>query len=115
MEKILTIDGKEVGFKSSASFLMRYRDYFGADGLKELFAMQNGEDQGTAFITMQRIIWSLAKNYDKKIAPADDWFDSFEEFNFTEVSTEITPLIMKSLGQTETIESSEITTDSEKK
>ena len=103
MEKKITIDGKEVGFKSSAAFIMKYRSYFGSDGLLEL---QNlGKSEGLeAMITMQRIIWCLAKNYNKKIAPVEDWLDCFDEFDLEEIYTELEPLVMKSFGTTEKLD-----------
>lgn len=103
MEKIIQIDGKDVGFKSSASFLIRYRDYFGADGLKELSKLSTAQQEGdmNALIVMLNMIWALAKNYNKKIPPVEDWLDGFENFDVVAVFEEVSPLLFKSLGQTE--------------
>lgn len=103
MEKKIIIDGKEVGFKSSASFLIKYRSYFGVDGLKELQKL--GQDQGLdAVIVMQKIIWCLAKTYNKKIAPVEDWLDNFETFDLEKIYTELEPLILQSFGTTEKLD-----------
>lgn len=103
MEKKIIIDGKEIGFKSSAAFIMKYRSYFGSDGLLEL---QNlGRSEGLeAMITMQRIIWCLAKNYNKKISTVENWLDNFEDFDLEEIYTELEPLVVKSFGTTEKLE-----------
>lgn len=118
MEKIIEIDGRKVGFKSSAAFLLRYRDYFGKDGLKDLNALMNVEDDNEltldAYATMLNMLWVLAKNYNKKIPPVEDWLDDFENFDIGYVYTEIAPLINKSFGRTETLdnEKEETTTES---
>lgn len=108
MEKFIEIDGKQIGFKSSAAFLIRYRDFFGRDGLKDLNDLIKGAEEGEegveSFITCQRIIWCLAKTYNKKISVLEDWLDCFDEFNTAEVFKELMPLIKKSLGITEEIE-----------
>lgn len=104
MEKILEIDGKKVGFKSTAAFLLRYRDYFGKDGLKDINVLMNADDSEDldldAYTVMLNMLWVLAKTYDKRIAPVEDWLDDFEDFDITYVYTEIAPLIAKSFGRT---------------
>lgn len=111
MEKILTIENNQIGFKSSASFLLKYRSYFGEDGLKDIGKLSKYSEEGdfNAIIIMQRIIWCLAKTYNKKIAPLEDWLDCFEEFDTAEVFSELEPLILKSFGtkKNETTETSE--------
>ena len=44
MEKILNIDGRDVKFKSTASFLLRYKMQFQRDGLKDLMKLQGAVD-----------------------------------------------------------------------
>lgn len=114
MEKIIEIDGKEVGFKTSASFLIKYRNYFGADGLKDLGRLSAMGEAGdlNAMIIMQQIAWALAKNYDKKIPQLETWLDSFEDFDFGEVFKELQPLISKSFGTT--AEPEDVSTSEEK-
>lgn len=106
MEKILTIDGKDIGFKSSAAFLLKYRNYFGADGLDDLRNLQELGNKGdlNTIIMMQRMVWCLAKTYNKKVPPLEDWLDCFDDFNTGEIFSELAPLINKSLGTTEEIE-----------
>lgn len=117
MEKIIEIDGKGVGFKTSASFLIKYRNYFGADGLKDLGRLSAMGEAGdlNAMIIMQQIAWALAKNYDKKIPQLETWLDSFEDFDFAKVFKELQPLISKSFGTTAEAEEAESTEDGEEK
>ena len=106
MEKIITIDGKDIGFKSSAAFLLRYRDYFGADGLKDLKNLQTLGAEGdlNSLIMMERMVWCLAKTYNKKVPPLEDWLDNFENFDIGEIFTELAPLINQSLGMVEQLD-----------
>lgn len=117
MEKIIEIDGKEVGFKTSASFLIKYRNYFGSDGLKDLGKLSTMGEEGdlNAMIIMQQLAWALAKNYNKQIPPLEAWLDSFEDFDFTKVFKELQPLISKSFGTTAKVEETEEPEDGEEK
>ena len=101
MEKIIEINGKKVGLKASAKFLLLYENYFGKDGLKDLNSLLTGA--GTAndlenAIIIYRITWAMAKNYNKKIAPLEDWLDEFDSFNLADVITELLPLIKSAFG-----------------
>ena len=39
MEKILTIDGRQVRFKSTGAFLLRYKMQFGRDAIADVYKM----------------------------------------------------------------------------
>ena len=54
MEKILNIDGKDVKFKSTASFLLRYKMQFQRDGLKDLLRLQGAIDLKTPHAQARR-------------------------------------------------------------
>lgn len=117
MEKVIPIDGKEVGFKSSASFILKYQSYFGQDGLKELSKLSTQEQEAdmNAYVTMFRILWVLAKNYDKKIPPLEDWLEGFEDLNVLDVFEEVEPLIEKSFAVSEKLKNESVKTSTEKK
>lgn len=106
MEKIITIDGQEIGFKASAAFLLKYRTYFGEDGLNDLKNLQEYGNKGdlNTIIIMQRMLWCLAKTYNKKVPPLEDWLDCFENFKTGDIFTELAPLISQSLGTVEQVE-----------
>ena len=40
MEKIIRIDDKDIKFKSTAGTLMRYRNHFGRDFIKDIVALE---------------------------------------------------------------------------
>ena len=108
MEKTLTIDGKEVRFKSTAATPLRFKAQFGKDYFSEILklgkltnikkAKNNYEELAKIdFETFYNIIWVLAKTADKKIPEPIEWFDSFEEFPLFEIIPEIQDLITNSI------------------
>ena len=54
MEKILTIDGRQVKFKSTGAFLLRYKAQFGRDALQDMFALQGSVDAEGRIETLLR-------------------------------------------------------------
>ena len=86
MEKVLNINGKEVGFKATASTTKRYRQKFNRDLFKDIEALipkVNGEylavDDLECFMN---IAYIMAWQYDNTIpSDPDEWLDGFEMFD----------------------------------
>lgn len=108
MEKTLTIDGKEVKFKSTAATPLRYKAQFGKDYFSEIMKMGDlakikkdkltyKELQKIDFETFYNIIWILAKTADKNIPEPLEWLDGFDEFPLMEIIPELQDLIAASL------------------
>ena len=105
MEKTIEIDGRQVSFKASASFLLRYRAYFGEDALIDFDYLNSNEN--TTFrnvIIMEKIEWAMAKNADPSIPPLEEWIDSFDEFHTVDIFVELSPIINKSMAITKQID-----------
>jgi hypothetical protein len=108
MERILTIDGRQVKFKSTGAFLLRYKAQFGRDALKDIYKMQDaiGDDGEIKNIDVMDLevfydlVWTLAKTADPALPPPLDWLDSFSEFPIAEIMTEVMDLIYGSIGAT---------------
>lgn len=106
MEKILTIDGRPVRFKSTGAFLLRYKAQFGRDALQDIFRLQGavGSDGAIKDVnaldleTIYNLVWTLAKTADPTIPPPLDWLDSFGEFPLSEIVPEVTEMIFNSIG-----------------
>lgn len=103
MEKILTIDGQQVKFKSSASFLLRYKMQFQRDGLRDLLRLQDAIDVETKQLkntdkfdleVFYNMTWVLAKVANPQIPPPLEWLDTFSEFPLMEIIPEIIELMM---------------------
>lgn len=112
MEKVLTIDGRQVPFKSTGAFLLRYKAQFGRDALKDLArlekAVKEKEDADESTPEDERyevgvvdeldlevfynMAWTLAKTADPTIPLPFEWLDSFGEFP---IMDEIMPEIME--------------------
>jgi len=113
MEKTLTIDGRQVRFKSSGAFLLRYKQQFGRDAFQDIFKLQkavrwdkhqkknilaniNALDLEVFF----NLAWTLAKTADPSIPPPMQWLDSFSTFPLNDIMPELMDLIQLSLGST---------------
>lgn len=109
MEKILRIDGREVKFKSTGAFLLRYKMQFGRDALVDIYKLMDSVDTRTKKIkniealdleVFYNLIWTLAKTADSNIKPPLEWLDGFEEFPLTEIIPELFDLIISTIKPT---------------
>lgn len=109
MEKILTIDGRQVKFKSTGAFLLRYKAQFGRDAIQDILKLQSAIDLNTNELVnyealdlevFYNLAWSLAKTADPSLPPPMEWLDSFSEFPLVDVLPELTDMIFSSLTTT---------------
>jgi hypothetical protein len=108
MEKILIIDGRQVKFKSTGAFLLRYKAQFGRDALQDILKLQGAIDNKNQIKNIDaldlevfyNLIWTLAKTADPSIPPPLEWLDTFGEFPLAEIVPEVIDLIFSSLGTT---------------
>lgn len=131
MQKIINIDGRDVKFKASASFVYRYKQQFGKDlltlvmpliksvleGLNVFFALQNskGADmeallsevnissaiEKIELVDLFNVIWVMAKTANKDIADPVEWYDEFDVFPVFDVARELLDIFLPSLFITE--------------
>jgi len=108
MEKILNIDGRQVKFKSTGAFLLKYKAQFHRDALKDIYKIQGalGEDNEIANIealdleVFYDLVWTLAKTADPSIDPPMEWLDTFGEFPLMDIIPEIIDLIFSCITST---------------
>ncbi|OLN21907.1 hypothetical protein BTO30_12475 [Domibacillus antri] len=112
MEKTLTIDGKEVRFKSTAATALRYKAQFRKDYLTDIIKLSSLEKlgnlnrdsvtsddlEGIDFEVMYNIAWVLAKTADPNISDPITWLDGFEEFPLMDIIPELTEMVTASIG-----------------
>ena len=111
MEKILTIDGRQVKFKSTGAFLLRYKAQFGRDALQDILRIQSAIDNKGRIKNIDtldlevfyNLVWTLAKTADPSIPPPLEWLDEFSEFPLMDIIPEIVDMIFSCL--TSTVES----------
>jgi len=104
----LTIDGRQVKFKSTGAFLLRYKAQFGRDALRDIFKLQDAVDSKNRIKNIDaldlevfyNLVWTLAKTADPSIPPPLEWLDTFGEFPLAEIVPEVIDLIFSSLGTT---------------
>ncbi|NCA95886.1 MAG: hypothetical protein EOM74_02795 [Methanomicrobia archaeon] len=115
MEKIIVIDGKEVPFKSSGAFLLRYRSQFGKDPLSDVSGLdlglkhyaETGSLEKIDMVVLYNLIWTLAKTANPTIKPPMEWLDEFNEFPIDEILPEVQELMIQAFGMTKTLKNAQ--------
>lgn len=106
MEKTITIDGREVGFKATASIINRYRQKFNRDLFKDIQSIVpkvNNQTVGADDLEcFMNIAYLMAWMYDNTI-PSDpnEWLDQFEVFSIYMVLPQIIELLNLNAEQIE--------------
>lgn len=110
MEKTLTIDGKQVRFKSTGAIAKRYKAQFGTDFFADIFKMDSlmkvltkgkklkvKDFENLDFDVLYNLLWTLAKTADKDIPDPITWLDEFDEFPILDILPELQDILMASL------------------
>lgn len=97
MEKVLNINGKEVGFKATASTTTRYRKKFNRDLFKDiegLLPKVEGNELNVADLEcFMNIAYIMAWQYDHTIdEDPDEWLDQFEMFDIYKILPQLIEL-----------------------
>ena len=107
MEKILNIDGRNVKFKSTGAFLLRYKAQFKRDAIQDIFRLADAIDIDTNEIKdisaldlelFYNLVWVLAKTADNTIDTPLEWLDTFSEFPLMEILPEIVEMVMSCIS-----------------
>lgn len=109
MEKIITIDGRQVKLKATGALMLRYKAQFGRDIFKDLLTLERAVDvEGNKINDINaldldmfyNLIWLLAKTADPQLPPPTEWLDSFSEFPLFDIVPEITDMIFGCISST---------------
>ena len=97
MEKIISINGVDVGFKATASTPSRYRQKFQRDLFKDIQSLmpKMGEENLSVMDLecFMDIAYIMAWQYDNTIpADPDEWLDRFEMFDIYYVLPQVIDL-----------------------
>lgn len=82
MERIVNLEGHDIGLKVSAGTVRAYRDQFGKDLIQDMGVIEQ-EILANKTMTVEssqiaeNIIWLMAKEYDPDIEPIDKWLGNF--------------------------------------
>lgn len=108
MEKVLKIGNNEIKMKSTAGTMMRYRNYFNRDFLKDLISLQSKltdkiekgkELEALDLDLFEKIAWCMAKTADNSIPDIETWLDEFDTFDIMQVLPEIMNLLVANMEQ----------------
>jgi hypothetical protein len=111
MEKTLTIDGKQIRFKTSGAIPLRYKAQFGRDYFKDILKMypllknkgKKKEEfdvkslEALDFEVFYNLAWVMAKTADPTIAEPITWLDNFDVFPIAEIMPELQDLMIASM------------------
>jgi hypothetical protein len=119
MEKIISISGRDVGFRAPASLPIRYRNATGrdlffdlqtlADATDEVETKKFGKKKETEIKLNEKwdtmifygIAHTMARAYSEEVNPdVQKWVDSFETFPIFAVFSELQELLNRSLQTT---------------
>ena len=88
--------------------MMRYRNNFNRDFLKDLINLQEKlkerTENGTQFQAVdldifEKIAWCMAKTADDSIPQIENWLDQFETFDIMQVLPQIMELLVGNMEQ----------------
>ena len=100
MEKIIKVGGKAVGFKTTASTIVKYRRKFNRDLFDDIQAILPKAVENKLNVSdlecFENIAYIMARQYDSTIPDdPDDWLDQFEMFDIYHILPEIADLWVK--------------------
>lgn len=103
MRKTITIAGKEVELKATASTIRKYRNWFNRDLLTDFKNLQkafnsNAEITSDAIEVIQNLTYVMARQADQQIpGTIDEWLDSFDAFPIQDFAVDVVQLWAASL------------------
>lgn len=85
MEKIVTIEDKEIGLKASAGTVRAYRDIFLSDLIMDIALLEqeiivNKTMSVESCKIAENVTYTLAKEYDNDIPPIEEWLQQFSPY-----------------------------------
>ncbi|MBQ0113820.1 MAG: hypothetical protein KBT03_11880 [Bacteroidales bacterium] len=97
LKKTITISGRKVDFRASATVPRLYRAKFQRDIFKDLRKLNSSYDeatQGTEFEIedlelFENVAYIMAYHADNSIPDIDDWLDQFDMFSIYQILPEI--------------------------
>ena len=123
MEKIITIGGKDIKLKSTAGTMMRYRNNFNRDFIKDLIKLQGklndklvkgAEFEALDLDMFEKIAWCMAKTADDTIPDIEHWLDEFDTFDIMQVLPQIMELLTNNMAQINDKKKLEVVTKAQK-
>lgn len=109
MEKTVTIDGKQVRFKSNGATPIKYKMQFRKDffaeilklhklgKLKNLDEMDDDVLSTLDFEVFYNIAWTFAKTADSSLPDPETWLESFDQFPIFDFISELQEMIMANI------------------
>lgn len=85
MEKLIEIEGIEIGFKCSAGTVRTYRMEYGRDLILDIASaeremLETKQLSAESAKIAEEVVYTMAKEYDPDIVPIKEWLDQFSPY-----------------------------------
>ena len=120
MEKIINLNGKEIGLKASAMNLLIHQQEFGIDMFQDQnsiisavssnYTIDIGKLNGLAVC---RLLWTFARTYDRKFPSFTKWMEEMEEIPILEIFNDVYELFLTNMHQRTDIVKNSVGTEDE--
>src|SRR3954469_3865115 len=112
MEKTITIDGRDIRFKTNGATPMRYKAQFKRDLFKDILKMASleqaigkkkinvGDFEVLDFEVFYNVAWLMSKTADPNILDPIAWLETFVEFPLVDVMPDLQELMSSCFMQT---------------
>lgn len=85
MERLVNIEGQELGLKASAGTVRAYRDTFGRDlivdiGTVEVDILGSKTLSTDSTMIAENAVYIMAKEYDSSLPPIREWLEQFSPY-----------------------------------
>ena len=102
MKDTVTIAGKPVELKATASTIRNYRAWFNRDLIKDFKLVQRGLEadanlSGEVIELVENLTYVMAKQADPTIPSIEEWLDQFETFPISEFAVQVVMLWVSSM------------------
>lgn len=110
----MIIDGRQVPFRSTGAFLLRYKMQFRRDPLVDIYKLKDCikqivDEEGNLvnqLVSLDifdseiffNLVWTLAKTADQNIPPPMEWLDGFGEFPLYDIMPELHEMILSAIA-----------------
>lgn len=110
IEKTVTINGEPVRLLANFQNATIYRNNFGKDFVKTFYAItrraQKEEECPLGEEELTEFTWTLAKTYNRELAPYDEWVEGLIDFPIMEIMPVVLSLLTSNFTSNSDISSS---------
>ena len=116
MDKVITLNGKELTLRASAMNLLVHQSEFGMDMFKDKNSIINAVTSNYTIdlekingLAVCRMLWTMARTYDKTFPSFSKWMEEQDEIPVLEIFNDVYELFLANMHQTSDIKNAQST------